>query len=205
MHSSLPACIGQFEIDCPEFVYHMYMPIKMADGFDVRIPKHLACFWPLVQQVIFCSAYANKYIYLTVKKMYIASGQSANRPGWHLDGYGTDDFNFIWSDTLSTEFVTGEFSLSADHETSLGQMQQQAEGRAIHTFPDSSLLWLDPTNVHRVAACKADCLRTFVKISASSARYNLAGNAHNYLFDYDWPMAERKASRNHPIAYAEAA
>lgn len=205
MYSSLPACIGQFEIDCPELVYHMYMPIKMADGFDVRIPKHLACFWPLVQQVMFCGAHANKYMYLTVKKMYITKGQSANRPGWHLDGYGTSDFNFIWSDVLPTQFVTGTFLLSDDHEESLDQMRQQAVGRAIHAFPDGSLLWLDPTNVHRVAACEEDCLRTFVKISVSLERYNLLGNAHNYLFDYDWPMVERKASRNHPIARAEVA
>lgn len=202
MFSSLPTCLGQFEIDCPEFVYHVYMPIKMADSDQVRVPPHLGCFYPLIEQVMFLGAHTGRYMYLTVKKMYIPKGHDANRRGWHLDGYGSDDENFIWSDCLPTEFVTGQFNLSPDHAVSLEQMQHQAAGRAVKTFPQNSLLALDQTNVHRVAVCDADCVRTFCKISVSGERYNLAGNAHNYLFNYDWPMVARQAARNHPVGGA---
>lgn len=205
MYSSLPRTLGTFDIDLPEFVYHVYMPIKMADMCEVRVPRHLSPIWPLIEQALFTCDHDGSYVYLSVKKMPVSKNQTANRPGWHLDGYGTNDDNLIWADCLPTEFVTGEFDLSADHSLSLAQMEEQARGRSIHTFPARTLLWLDATNVHRVAECHADCVRTFVKISLSRHRYNLAGNAHNYLFDYEWPMVERKATRNHPTALAEAA
>jgi hypothetical protein len=200
--SKLPRLLGQFDVRLAEFTYHVYLPIKMADAGGLRVPAHLYPLSPLIEHAMVSCSHDGRYVYLTVKKMYIAKNQSANRPGWHLDGYGTDDDNFIWSDCLPTEFVTGEFNLSADHQESLAEMRQQAEGRAIHVFPERTMIWLDPTNVHRVVECNADCVRTFVKISISRHRYNLAGNAHNYLFDYDWPMVERIDGRNHPIAEA---
>ena len=202
MFSSLPTCLGQFPIQCDEFVYHVYMPIKMADASMVRVPPHLSCFWPLVEQVMFFGGHADKYMYLTVKKMHISNGQWSNRSGWHLDGFGSADNNFIWSDCLPTEFVHGDFSLSDGHDESMLQMTLQAEGREITTYPAHSLLALDPNNVHRVAVCEDDCVRTFCKISLSDSQYNLRGNAHNYLFDYDWPMVERKCNRNHPVGSA---
>lgn len=201
--SPLPQSLGHVSIDCPEFVYHVYMPIKMANSPTVRIPEHLEYFWPLVGRVLSRGgATDGRYLYLTVKKMYVQAGQSANRPGWHIDGYGTDDINFIWADCMPTEFVTGEFDLSNDHELSLAQMQEQAIGRPVQTLGDCQLLMLKADSVHRVAECKQDCVRTFVKISLSAEQYNLKGNAHNYLFDYDWPMVGRIAERNHPVGAA---
>lgn len=41
-------------------------------------------------------------------------------------------------------------------------------------------------------------MRQYVKISLSDHRYNLENNSHNYLFDYDWPMFGREATRNDP-------
>ena len=200
MFSPLPHSLGHISIDCPEFIYHVYMPIKMADT-EVRIPQHLRCFWPIVERAMFhCGAPAGMYFYLTVKKMYVAAGQSANRPGWHIDGYGTNDKNFIWSDCMPTEFVTGHFDLSDDHEVSLFQMRQQAQGREVITPPSGELLMLESDSVHRVAVCHQDCVRTFAKLSMSTEQYNLKGNAHNYLFDYNWPMVDRLPERNHPIA-----
>ena len=203
MFSPLPRSLGQVSIGCPEFVYHMYMPIKMAERADVRIPPHLHCFWPVIERVLFHGGVAaGKYMYLSVKKMHISAGQTANRPGWHIDGYGTKDHNYIWSDCLPTEFVTGEFSLSENHSLSLLQMEQQARGREVLTFPVGNLLLLESDSVHRVANCVQDCVRTFVKISVSTEKYNLKGNAHNYLFDYEWDMVDRVVERNHPIGAA---
>lgn len=199
MFSALPTQIGHFDIECPEFTYHLYMPIKMGDCSSVRMPQHLACFWPLVQEVMSIDAHEGRFMYITVKHMYVQRGGSANRPGWHIDGYGSDDQNFIWSNCLPTEFVSGDFDLSEDHDHSLTQMAKQAEGRQVVTYPEGALLGLGPTSVHRVAECRADVLRTFCKVSVSRYQYNLRGNAHNRLFDYAWPMVDRQASRNHPI------
>jgi hypothetical protein len=38
--------------------------------------------------------------------------------------------------------------------------------------------------------------RRFLKVSFSTDRYNLRGNAHNHSIPYDWPMHNRQAARN---------
>ncbi len=44
--------------------------------------------------------------------------------------------------------------------------------------------------------------RTFLKVSFSRDKYDLAGNSHNSRLDYDWPMRERGLTRNTPQVHA---
>ncbi len=199
MFSREPTILGQFEIDCSEMMFVQYMPIAMPST-DVRVPQNLLCFMPLIEAVISTIMQPNDYIYLTAKCMYIAEGCDPNRPGWHIDGFGTDDKNYVWSDTMPTEFCSGQdFNLSDDHIVSMIQMEQQARNENIKTYPVGSLLEMDSTIVHRVSPYQQPGMRTFCKISVSRQQYNLKGNSHNYLFDYKWNMIERTAERNHPI------
>ncbi len=210
MLSRAPISLGKFEVDCCEMMFVQYLPIVMPDGSGrgskISIPRNVACFLPIIASA--CNdgggTDPSSYVYLTAKHLFIPKDGAANRPGWHLDGFGTDDINFIWSNSLPTEFCVQEFDLSDDHDLSLQQMETQADKSNIITYPVGSLLRLDNTVVHRVAKCTEDHYRTFVKISISRHQYNLKGNAHNYGFEYDWPMVERQAGRNHPIAMGVA-
>jgi hypothetical protein len=194
-----PKVIGHFEIDCPEFMFYQYLPIRMPES-GLQIPKNLRCFEPLIEAIaLFDGWLPDDYVYLTAKKMFVSPGCSVNRPGWHLDGFGTPDINYIWCDSIPTEFCFQPFNLSDEHELSLIEMEKQAHPENIRTYPIGTLLRLDRRVVHRVGTCKEPCYRTFAKISISKNRYNLKGNAHNYLFDYDWPMFDRINGRNHPI------
>lgn len=201
MFSPEPAVLGQFKIDCRELMFVQYMPVARAGG-PFRLPPNLKCFLPLLEAASINEMRPFDYVYLTAKRMFVGPNCLGNRPGWHTDGFGTDDINFIWSDAMPTEFCVQKFDLSDDHDVSLVQMARQAKPENIVTFPVDSLLQLDSTMVHRVPQTMASGYRTFVKISVSPERYNLVGNAHNYLFDYDWPMVERKAARNHPVGEA---
>jgi hypothetical protein len=196
---SAPRVLGEYRIDCPELMFYQYLPIVMPEiSQDVRVPDSLRCFMPIINEALWFRG-KDQYMYLTAKKMFVGPDNAANRPGWHIDGFGTDDFNFIWADSSPTEFCVQQFVLSEGHGASLRQMDEQARVENITTYPDGSLLMLDQTVVHRVAAV-GDCgYRTFAKISISSDRYNLRGNARNWLFDYDWPLFERSTERNHPI------
>ncbi len=78
-------------------------------------------------------------------------------------------------------------------------MEDQARSENIRTYPVNTLLRLDQYVIHRVAPNAAPGYRAFVKISVSKARYNLKGNAHNYLLNYEWEMHSRDATRNHPV------
>lgn len=190
-----------FSLRRPEFLFVIYMPIKMP-GSDIRLPDNLGVFQPLVHEVpVSC----DDYLYITAKHMFLPSGGISNRPGWHCDGFGTEDTNWLWSDCVPTEFCVQPFTLSDDDAQSMVEMQRQAKDENIVTYPAGTLLGLDASVVHRPAISDTDCFRTFAKLSVSRDRYALEGNAHNYLFDYDWPLQERQVARNTPQPTKEKA
>lgn len=197
-----PAVVWEFKLVPSEMCFVQYLPIGMADceglGEVIQIPKNLQWLEELVAMtVMHCDESVGNYIYLTVKHLYVTPNNMGNRPGWHSDGFGTDDINYIWCDKYPTEFCIQDFSISEDCETSLKEMESQALEKNIVTYPENTLLRLDKYNVHRTPVV-GEGYRTFVKISVSKDRYNLQGNAHNYLFDYDWEMVVRSDIRNHP-------
>jgi hypothetical protein len=164
----------------------------------IRIPKNLEWYRPLVNAIpMFESTSSWNYVYLTAKHLYVTPENLGNRPGWHSEGFGSNDINYIWSDSYPTEFCVQPFDLSDHHELSMIQMSVQANITNIKTYGEKTLLRLDPSVIHRVPENASSGYRTFVKISCSDSKYNLKGNAHNYLFDYDWEMFERDDSRNH--------
>lgn len=181
-----------------ELVYYQYLPIVMHHSGKCllpRIPPNIAWVEPLLE---FVQVDEGDYVYLTVKHMWV-SEKTANREGWHIDGFLTEDTNYIWCDAHPTQFCEQEFLLTQDHEQSMIEMREQVKPDNFKTYPANTLLMLDTSTVHRVNPEPFEGFRTFVKISVSGEKYNLEGNSHNYLFDYNWPMVKRKAQRNHPI------
>lgn len=197
-----PTIIRRINLIPSEMCFIQYLPIAMATseglGPTIEVPKNLEWVWPLVVRTVNdCNEVVGNYIYLTVKHLYVTPNNMGNRPGWHSDGFGTDDINYIWCDKYPTEFCIQDFSISEDCETSLIEMESQALESNIVTYPENTLLRLDKYNVHRTPIV-GEGYRTFVKISISKNRYNLQGNSHNYLFAYDWEMVVRSDIRNHP-------
>lgn len=196
MHSHAPHIVGKFQLNCSELLFVQYMPIKLANGDQkFEIPQNLQFCQELINKI---EHDTDDYVYLTVKNLFVTPDNMGNRPGWHIDGFGTNDVNYIWSDSAPTEFCIQEFSLSQDHELSMDQMSQQASERNIRTYGTHNLIKLDSTMVHRVPVHTISGFRVFIKISVSKDKYNLKGNAHNYLLDYNWHMYDRSVERNHP-------
>lgn len=192
-----PIVVGHKFLDPKEMCFVQYLPIAMADCDRVEIPDNLSWARPLVNMVLKEGVSDESYLYLTVKHLYVTPSNMGNRPGWHSDGFGTDDINYIWCDKYPTEFCIQDFNLSEDCDLSLREMEQQAKVENVKTYGENTLLRLDKYNIHRTPVI-GEGYRTFVKISVSKDRYNLKGNAHNYLFDYDWEMVVRSETRNHP-------
>jgi len=195
-----PQVITNIPIDCKEMLFYMYLPIKMIGSMEFRLPEQLKVFQPLIDLVIKHEGekLKDKLVYITAKHIYASPDNVGNRPGYHSDGYGTDDVNYIWTNKFPTVFCIQNFNLSEDCSTSLTQMKEQALKTNEITFPVNTLLRLDELNVHRTPDIEVGGMRTFVKISISTEKYNLVGNSHNYLFDYDWKMFDRCEIRNHP-------
>lgn len=205
-YGALPEDLGLVDISPKEMMFWLYCPIKVPRGSFV-IPKNLEQFRPITEAVVRRESVANKYVYLTAKTLWVGGGYIGNRPGWHSDGFGTDDVNYIWYDSAPTDFFEDSFNLPKDCEISMkimDTMGQAAEyaNRLVH-YPDRHLLRLDEKVIHRSPVNFEAGMRTFVKVSISYDRYNLKGNSINHDLGVSWPLYERRDERNHPHDTAE--
>lgn len=204
MYGQLPKQIGTYTVECKEMMFYQYLPVKLVGFHNVVNEERLSCYDPIIDAACcdFICAYGldrfvDSYVYLTAKYLYQSAGCSFNRPGWHSDGFMTDDINYIWYDKDPTIFNRSLFILSMNDEVSLKEMSRQAAPGNDVIFPVNSLLRLDQYNIHRLGMPTTG-LRNFLKISFSKDKYDLMGNSHNYMLNYNWEMKPRKEQRNMP-------
>lgn len=204
MYGQLPKQIGTFKVECKEMLFYQYLPIKLIGNHAPVCEDRLMCYHDIIGAACcdFIGTYGldrfiSTYAYLTAKYLYQSAGCSFNRPGLHSDGFMTDDINYIWYDKDPTVFNSSEFELTMDDRFSLSQMAHQALPENDIVYPVNTLLRLDQYNIHRVGT-PTKGLRNFLKVSFSKDRYDLIGNSHNYLLNYDWDMKPRSIERNMP-------
>lgn len=202
-YGELPEVIANINIDVSneEMCFVQYIPVRLPmQKISHVLPDNLKWCNSLIEKAsTHESIYKGntwEYIYLTVKRLYGVG----NRHGWHCDGFGSDDINYIWYDSHPTKFYDGNLlKLVHDHGSSMLQMSEILyKTNKIKEYPCKSLLRMNQSSIHKVNEKLFTGLRTFVKISFSNEMYNLKGNAHNYKLDYNWDMVERSTSRNHP-------
>ena len=144
--------------------------------------------------------HSDLYWYISAKHMPVAKGSTGfSRPGWHIDGYGSDDITFIWSDSHPTQFCHQVFTLSEDHNLSMEEMRQQAHHLNIVDGEANCLYMLDASCVHRASRVHEFSTRKFFKLTLSKSMFNLKGNTLNPEFTYDdWTWRDRSEERNVP-------
>lgn len=195
--------LGVFDLPAKEMMCYLYLPIKLIDSWILELPRRLEVFRPLVNKAIEDFEKSNpaytlheRYIYITAKRLFVTPDNVGNRPGWHCDGFGTDDINYIWADTHPTIFNCSRFFVRKNDVLALDDLEAQAMPSNNYELPVKSLIRIDSLTPHRTPHIDKPGMRTFVKISISKHRYNLEGNSHNYRFDYDWTLANRREVRN---------
>jgi len=144
--------------------------------------------------------WGESYVYITAKRLWVTPDSPGNRPGWHSDGFMTEDVNYVWSDCNGTVFWEPDalVSLTQDHLVSMQEMETLAKRGPLVTYPDKMLLRLDERVIHRVADFDKACMRTFVKISVSTHQYRLKGNSINHKLKLNWTYLDRQEERNAP-------
>lgn len=200
-----PRIIGSFPLpEWEEFMHYLYLPVRMPDT-EVRLPERLEFLREPINLAwddacATTSHLRNPYIYVTARRGYASPENPLNRPGAHCDDFGGDALNYIWTDRYPTRFCLKPFEdIPADHEGSIAEFERQWDRDREVTFPAETYLRLTPFVVHRTPEVPAPGgMRSFFKVSVANERYNLAGNSHNYLFDYRWRMWSRDELRNHP-------
>lgn len=201
-YGELPKVIAEnIKLDVEEVAYCLYMPISVPGQGLLSVPPQFRPYTPLIARVFIDEPkrVINEYVYLTVKRMIVGPGVTPNRPGWHADGFGSDDLNYVWYDSVPTVFNDSKFVISDDHIKSLTEFDEQALPENDKTYPCFSLLKLTPSVVHRVQLAETEGMRTFVKISVSKNKYNLKGNSRNHAAPgLSWTMYDRGLVRNDP-------
>ncbi|PRY29782.1 hypothetical protein CLV58_12544 [Spirosoma oryzae] len=193
--------LGVFDLGIKEMMCYLYLPVKMIDSRLVDMEPRLEVLYPLLDAAIddYTANYGEvyeRYIYVTAKRLFVTPDNIGNRPGWHCDGWGTDDINYIWTDTHPTVYNRSSFFVRKNDVDALADLESQAMPSNDYTLPVNSLVRIDSLTPHRTPTINESGMRTFVKISISRHRYNLEGNSHNYLFDYDWTLHSRREVRN---------
>lgn len=207
-YGNAPESMGIWNLKFEEYMHYMYLPIMIPESDVIEIPDNLSFAHEMIVRVIESEwsrggRGVHSHIYVTARRGYATPGNPLNRPGWHSDGFGTDDINYVWTDRFPTLFAIGDFGdISTDHIRSSEQFTERAGDLprvAMKTYQDKELLRLDPSVIHAAPPIPAPGgERSFFKISFSNSRYNLKGNAHNHLLDYEWPMYDRQTVRNDP-------
>lgn len=198
-----PVDLGIVECPLKEMMFYLYLPIKMPGQCMFRTPRRLRPVYSILNSLTEefnkdLDGFYDKYVYLTAKRMFVSPGFPGNRPGWHIDGFGSNgDINYIWADLNPTEFAVQHFDkVSTDDRQSMVDISNQVRASNIVTYPDKTLLRLDESVVHRVNPVVESGMRTFIKITISDHKFASEGNSHNYLFDYDWDLKQRTEERN---------
>lgn len=204
-YGNLPVDLGHIDLEPAEMMFWMYCPIKLPGDNGVTLPANLCDFYPLIEAAFFDCAdrWRDSYVYLTAKTLWVTPENPGNRPGWHSDGFLTDDLNYIWSDRAPTVFFHDDrlYAFSADHGASLGEMDIlcHRDDGTHRTYPNKHLLRLDETVLHRTPEAFEPGMRTFIKISVSKHRYTLKGNSINHLLDFGCQYQDRQIERNCPV------
>ena len=204
IYNKPPKNLGIINCDVEEYFSYTYLPIKLAGQSELTLEKRLHCFNKIIGRVA-CDfvgdfgldRFVASNIYLTAKHQYQRKNHGFNRPGWHSDGFGTDDVSYIWYNKQPTIFNSTEFSLCEDDEFSMQQMKYQADESLNYTFENNSVLRMDQFTIHRVAEYEGGN-RAFLKICFSLDEYRLKGNSINHELNYKWEYLERKTERNIP-------
>lgn len=203
-----PVDCGHFpDVGLTEVMYYLYLPIVMiheanATGPLLRVPPPLKKLIPLIYRAADHEDDAGRiwsYVYLSARKGWATPDNPLNRPGWHCDGFGSPDMNYVWWSGAGTRFAVGDLGeISDDHLVSMQQFEALAESEPLHIMtPEAKHLYqMDRYVIHSTPKLTTGCMRQYVKISFSNERYNLYNNSHNHLFDYDWPMVDRELVRN---------
>lgn len=201
--SIAPSSIGHFPISLPEFMHYQYLPVRMFGIAGYRIPRNLSVARGIVRaaenHALNKRGRVFRYAYVTAKRGTAVPGNPLNRPGWHSDGFGTEDLNYIWWQGTGTMIANQTFNYIPDnHITSLVEFETQIIDNLIVTPCQQHLYPLDATVVHSAPNVNRPESRQFIKVSLSNKEYNLEGNSHNYDFDYAWKMVSRDEVRNDP-------
>jgi hypothetical protein len=197
-----PEVIADFVLTGPpEMLAYLYFPLWIP-GSRFAIEHRLRKFLPIIDKANESEIRRGAswdYCYLTAKTLIVGPNTAGNRPGWHCDGYLTNDVNYIWADSSPTLYSNAWFDgIANDHTEAIKRFDTIAEAnpQEIYDLGVNKIVRLTDKVVHHTPKVWVPGFRTFVKVTFSQHKFNLVGNTRNYDLNYDWPLHDRSLERN---------
>ena len=186
------------------------MPIKFP-GSNFRLPKELACYAPIIRRIanferaINKACYDEYFAYLTIDKGFVEPGQLQREAPCHVDGFQgarwrpkvRGNHTYTVANAISTAYYDQPFDfdlLDEEKHDFFWEMNRQValtNGEFAWCPADGELTLMDCYSVHRGRQAAMRKFRTFLRLSFEVRIFDRLGNAHNPLFQYDWPMVPR--------------
>lgn len=196
------------------------LPIKFP-GSDVRIPRELAVYAPIIRRAFNFEAVVNRecydeyYCYLTVDKGIVRPGELQREAPCHVDGFQGPRWNpkvrnnhtYTVSNAVPTAYYIQPFNFDqlddAKHDFFWEMNRQVAATNSRYLWQpgDSEMTMMDCYCVHRGTEAPHELFRTFVRISFEVRIFDRLGNAHNPMFQYAWPMVPRDIEALNLVAF----
>jgi hypothetical protein len=198
----------------PEAVRVLDLPIKMPDCAEYRLPRALAQFAGALQRIIDVEhrvnpQHAEYHAYLTIDQRWVAPGTLQREAPCHVDGFQGARWNpkcrtnhtYTVSDVLPTAYYVQAFDFTGLderlHDYFWEMNAQVADTNEAHRWQPlpAEITLMDCYSVHRGVENDGPkpIFRTWMRLSFEERRrvFDRLGNAHNPLFEYDWPMVDR--------------
>lgn len=196
------------------------MPIKFP-GSEGRLPAELAPCAPIVRRVfnferaINARCFDEYYCYLTVDAGWVELGQLQREAPCHVDGFQgarwrpkvRGNHTYTVANAIGTNYYVQPFDfdlLDEEKHDFFWEMNRQValtNSRFAWHPEDGELTLMDCYSVHRGRQATVRIWRTFVRISFEVRIFDRLGNAHNPMFQYDWPMVPRDIEALNLVAF----
>jgi|AGTN01.2.fsa_nt_gi hypothetical protein len=196
------------------------LPIKFP-GSDGRLPAELAMYESIARRVFNYARAINPrcfdeyYCYFTADAGWVKPGQLQREAPCHVDGFQgarwrpkvRGNHTFTVSNAVPTAYYEQVFDFDlldeAVHDFFWEMNRQVSLTNGVHAWypADGEMTLMDCYSVHRGTIARRRLFRTFLRFSFEVRIFDRLGNAHNPLFQYDWPMVPRDIEALNLVAF----
>jgi len=179
------------------------MPLRLAGEHDYHLPEEWTGLASLLEHLIAQEHatnpnWAEYHTYLTIDCKMVHAAEQQRHGGLHVDGFQGARIqpktritrNYVMTTNGGTRFYPQRFIVADETRFNVFQgFDIQAERYEI--AEENVAYFMDAYCVHESGIAERDALRTFLRLTYDLKRFDRAGNTHNAMLDYDWPMVGR--------------
>ncbi len=208
---NIPEEVGPLSLTPPRVDQHILRMLIRRPHDGLRLPHGLQWVLPLVGMAEShqSSIARHPFLYLTVRNGPVTS-EGDDR--WHADGFSMQyhhlpEQNYIWVDTLPTEYYAASIPLPDDFDPLAHNLhsffQSRIDRRFVRSVKAGHLYVLDPYVIHRRPPTRCVARRCFVRLSYTPIEIADRNNTPNHAIPTDYTRDGVVEFRDRLVQYGE--